>query len=291
MKKVIISIIVFTLVCVGFSLAQDALTMHDLNHDAAAYNSAFIAEVGNPLNAMVTTSLGGNVQNTSKVNLLAYANFEKPGFGVGLKLNSKFYGLFNTNTIEFLYAKRLQVNTDQAIYLGLNFGMHTSALDMGRLNVYVNFEDPFLMENELPQQRLTAGLGMVYTYKNNTKFGLSLPSFVKNKNDFFPVYVMNLSHEIQPVMAVDYKITPLVMVYGSPLEAATMDASLQVTYQDSFWLRGGVRSTKGVIFGLGWQQKVISIGYTYNASWGLYTEVNPGVHSLNVIYRSKPKKM
>lgn len=53
------------------------------------------------------------------------------------------------------------------------------------------------MGNELPQQRMTTGVGVGYTCRKDTKFGFSLPTFIKNKNDFFQVYVMNLSHEVQ----------------------------------------------------------------------------------------------
>ena len=133
MKKSIIIILISSLIFCSKGFGQDALLMNDLNYNSVGYNSSFIAAATSKLNASFTTSIGNGIQNTSKVNFLAYANIEKYKFGVGLKLNSKFFGLFKTNTAEVLYAKELKIDEDHKLFLGFNIGMHFSSLAMNKL--------------------------------------------------------------------------------------------------------------------------------------------------------------
>ncbi len=287
MKKSII-LLVSIFIVQQLAYGQDALTMHDLNFDRSSYNAAFIAAVPTPLNASITSSLGRGLQNTSKVNFLAYANIEKYGFGVGLKLNSKFYGLFKTNTAEFMYAKALKINEHHNMFVGINFGMHFSSLDMDQFTDYVNLEDPFIMNNELPQYRLTTGLGIGYTFKDKWKAGFSMPALVKNKNDFFPVYVMNVSYRDESLSALS--ITPQLLMYGSNVAPVTVEGNVTIDYKQYLWVKLGGRSTKTMVMGLGWHRKFVSVGYNYNMYFAEYAEVNPGIHNINVQFHFRPMK-
>lgn len=282
-------LIVLSLLLVCNNLqSQDALTMQDLNFDPASYNSAFIAQAPKMLNASLTTSLGNGVQNTSKVNFLAYANIQKYGFGVGLKLNSKFFGLFETNTAEFLYSKTLKINNDHNLYAGMNIGMHFSGLDQTQFTSYVNLEDPFITENALPQYRLTTGVGLGYTFKDKIIAGFSMPSFLKNKNEFFPAYVFNSSYRHK--LPSEISLIPQVLLSGTEVSAMTFEGNITIDYKDYLWLKLGGRTTNSLVMGLGWNVKFVTVSYNYNLNFAEYAEINPGIHNVNVRLNFNRKK-
>jgi type IX secretion system PorP/SprF family membrane protein len=283
MKKSIIIILISSIIFCSKGFGQDALLMNDLNYNSVGYNSSFIAAATSKLNASFTTSIGNGIQNTSKVNFLAYANIEKYKFGVGLKLNSKFFGLFKTNTAEVLYAKELKIDEDHKLFLGFNIGMHFSSLAMNKLTNQVNFDDPFLIANELPQYRLTAGLGVGYTFKNKIKAGFSIPVLVKNNNDFSPVYIFNTSYRHQATQVLS--LTPEVLAYGSDIEPFTIEGNLKLDYKDYVWFKIGGRSTNSTMLGIGWQHSFVNIGYIHNMYFGEYSKINQAVHNVNVTFQ------
>lgn len=287
MKKIIIIIISLSLIHIH-AQAQDALTMQDLNFDKAAYNSAFIVQNTERFNASLTSSIGGGLQKTNQLNFMGYANVEESNFGVGLKVNSKSFGLFKTTTAELLYAKPLQINDQHSFYAGLNVGMHFAGIEMSRLTGSVDMTDPFLMENEFPQTRLTAGVGLAYTFENKLTIGVSSPSLLRSNSEFAPAYVANASYRYESIMA-GISLTPQVMVYGSSSSPLTYEGSLMFGYKDALWFRVGGRSTGTINWGLGWQQNFIGVGYNYNMNTGDYSEINPGVHNLNVSFRVSKK--
>ncbi len=283
MKTSIIIILLSFLAFATNTFGQDALSMNDLNYNSVGYNSSFIAAATSQLNASFTTSLGNGIQNTSKVNLLAYANVEKYKFGVGLKLNSKFFGLFKTNTAEVLYAKELKINEDHKLFLGFNIGMHFSSLAMNKLTDFVDFDDPFLLENNFPQYRLTSGIGVGYTFKNKIKAGISIPVLVKNNNDFSPVYIINTSYRFQATQSLS--LTPEVLAYGSDIEPFSFEGNLKLDYKDYAWFKVGGRSTKSTMLGIGWHHRFINIGYIHNMYFGEYSNINQGIHNVNVTFQ------
>ncbi len=213
MKTGINYILVLAMLLASLSTqGQDVLTANDLNFGLANYNTALIADSDAPYNLSFGSSLGSGIQNTGKINFLAYGVVDKYGIGLGVKVNTKFYGFFKSNTGEFLYAKKLKLNNQHALYGGLSIGLHQVALNTGMLNDYVNGEDPFLMENAFPERRFTAGFGLAYVMKDALKLGFSLPSIVKTKNEFHPSYVGNASYRF-PVSS-ELNITPAAIPVG-----------------------------------------------------------------------------
>lgn len=292
MKNSIQYICLMALFFFGASLnAQDALTVNDLNFHKAGYNSAFIIS-DTPVNVSLTTSLGSGVQNTRRLNFLAYGNIKKWGLGIGARVNSKFYGLYNVNTFELLYAKELKINDHSSFYGGLNFGVHYAGLNKNKLNNYVDFEDPFIANNELPQYRFMVGLGFGYTRHDRLKVGFSLPSLKKTNNDFYPLFVLNTSYRFDIQMEGYYNnsedgvlgIEPEILLYGTDLLPVTFEGSVKAIFTDEFWVKFGGRTTKSLLFGFGWHKSFVHMAYIYNANLQEYAQINPGVHNINVLF-------
>lgn len=297
MKNSIQYICLLSLFLLGYSLnAQDALTVNDLNFNKASFNSAFIISDA-PVNVSLTTSLGPGVQNTRRLNFLAYGNIKKLGIGIGARVNSKFYGLYNVNTAELLYAKELKVNDHSNFYAGLNFGVHFADLNENELNQHVDYEDPFILNNELPQYRFMFGLGFGYTRHDRLKVGFSLPTLMKTNNDFYPLFVLNTSYKFdlftgsdQHMAGNEISIEPEMMLYGTNLLPLTFEGSVKVHYTEEFWVKAGGRTTKSLLFGFGWHKPFVHMGYVYNANMKEYAQINPGVHNINVHFLLGKKK-
>lgn len=288
MKNYIKHICLVIFVTITFSLqAQELFTLNDIYYDRSNVNTAFIVADNAPLNASLTTSLGGGVQDTRRVNLLAYGDFKKLDFGVGLKLNTAFYGLFNFTTAEVLYAKDFQIDDNQTFYLGTNFGLHHVRVVDKLLNEYVE-EDPLLGDNEFPQYRFTVGAGIGYHHKNLfrqddiARLGFSIPALLKNKDDFRPDFFMNVMYGVG--VHSDVRLDQEIMMYGTITRGLTGEYNIKATYLDAFSLRLGVRTTGSLLFGMGWKRQVMEIGYIYQANTSEYNTVIPGVHNVNVSY-------
>ena len=261
--------------------SQGLPTTSDLYFNRANINTAFIMQDDPSLNLSLTSSLGGGVQDTRRLNFLAYSNYNKLEIGVGLKVNTAFYGLLNVTTIETLYAKDFSINQKDRFYIGINFGLHNVSFNTNHLNNYVQRPDPLVDDNSF-QLRFTAGLGIGYEIKNVIQAGISIPSLIKNKNDFQPDFIGHVMYKgkIHP----DYTLEPELLVYGNQANL-TGELNASVTYYNIFSLKVGVRTTKTMLFGMKWKRDVLSIGYIYSPSFGKYNVINPGVHNINVSYQ------
>lgn len=262
---------------------QEIQTLNDLYFDRGNINTSYIIEDDSKMNISLTSSLGGGDQNTRRINMLAYGNYNKLEIGVGLKVNTAFYGLLNVTTAETLYAKDFSIDEMNRFYIGLNFGVHYVGINTKLLNEYVQLEDPLLAGREFPQYRFTAGFGVGYEFKDRLQAGISIPSLVKNKNDYRADYIINLLFKtrIHP----DIELNPELLFYGTQSPNFTGEANVSFIYYDIASLKLGARTTKSVFFGLGWVREVLKVGYIYQLNTGKYDIVNPGVHNVNVSYK------
>jgi hypothetical protein len=261
---------------------QHLQTLNDLYFDRGNINTAYIIKDEPPLNVSLTSSLGGGVQDTRRVNLLAYSNFKALELAAGLKVNTAFYGMFKTTTIETLYAKDFSINYDHKLYTGINFGIHHVGINRSRLNEYVQLQDPLLGESEFPQYRFTAGFGIGYEYKDQWQAGVSIPSLIKNKNDFRPDFIANVKY--RTMVHPDFLLEPELLLYGTRSPNLTAEANVGVTYYEIFTLKAGIRTSRTMLFGFVWRRDHLKIGYIYSPGFGKYQIVNPGIHNINVSY-------
>ncbi|MCG8327362.1 MAG: type IX secretion system membrane protein PorP/SprF [Chitinophagales bacterium] len=282
MKNLTNYIILLIFICCTFQLnSQNVQTTNDLYFDRGNINTAFIIEDKPPLNLSLTSSLGGGVQDTRRINFLAYGNYNKLEIGVGLKVNTAFYGLLNMNTIETLYAKDFSINEKHRFYTGINFGIHHVGINTKRLNEYVQMQDPLIAGNAFPQYRFTAGFGLGYEIKDMLQAGISIPSLIKNKNDFRPDFIANVLYKKQ--LHPDFLLEPELLVYGARSNF-TLEANASITYYDIFAFKLGIRTSKTLLFGFIWKRDVLSVGYIYSPSFGKYHDLNPGIHNINVFH-------
>ncbi len=277
-------------VCIAFALlvteglsAQDALTMQDINFETINYNTAFFAERAERFSASLTNTSGGGIQNTGQVNLLAYTQLPNVHMALGARLNSKYFGLYRTTTVEMSTAKRIQLNSESFLMAGINIGMQFTALRSGELNEYVDQMDPILVNDDFPQYRFVFGLGLGYVWKDKLKAGISLPSFGKTESDFSPAYIGNVSYDMTVGEKID--LTPEVLFYGADVSPLQAEINAMATYNKLLWVKAGWRTQSVFVAGLGIQKSSVSIGYMYNAYFQEYQTIVPAAHHINLAFR------
>lgn len=284
MKKLIIYISCIYC-CLNTATAQELQRMYDIYFQASQYNPAFIVDQNNekPVYLAMSTSLGGGVQDIRRVNFLASTKHKKLDISLGLRANTAFYGIFNNTVIETIYGQEFVLKPNYRIQAGINVGVNYTGLDRSRLNEYVNNEDPFLLDNEFPVYRFTAGIGLAYLMQDKLEVGLSIPSLMKTKNDFRPDFILNAKYRTN--LGEYFLIEPEVLFYGyrSPLTTAEFGATIH--YLEWFGTKVGVRTNGSLLFGLSWNRNTIQVSYIYHANLGKFNIINPGTHNLNVAHQ------
>lgn len=262
---------------------QDVLTMQDINFAETGYNTAFIAETDVPLSISLTNTSGGGIQNMGQINFLGYTCLPNSAMALGMRVNSKYYGLFRTSTVQLQTAKRVQLNENSFVYAGIGFGMQFNSLRTSELNGYVDRQDPMLVDNAFPQYRFDFGFGLGYSIGDKLKAGFSMPSFARTESTFYPLYIANLSYHFKTSEA--FGLQPEVLFFGSDIAPVSGELSAKIDYKKQFWIKMGGRSTRAFVGGIGIDLTSISIGYAYNAYMPDFQTIVPAVHHINLSFR------
>lgn len=272
----------FSLVIYNTSFAQDGLSMNDLNFNAYQYNSAFMAAGRSPLTTSLSTTNGGGIQNTGQLNFVAFSQMKMSDLAVGMKVNSKYFGLFRTSMLDFHVAKGIRITDKSRVMVGIGMGMQFSALRTGELNGSVDQRDPFVVNNAFPQYRFIAGLGVAYAYDERLKVGFSMPNFVKSESEFEPVNVANASYLFQ--INETFGVEPQVLAFGARSSGFAAEFSAKMDYSEKVWIRAGGRSNDSMLLGAGVHVGMLSIGYIYRNYYNIYEAIQPMNHSINIVF-------
>ncbi len=267
-------------------MAQDALTMQDINFDRINYNTAFTIEKTETVGASLTNTTSGGIQNTGQINFLAYSQLKSAGLALGLRVNSKYFGFLRTTQFELNTAKRVQLNSNSAFMAALGVGMQFSALRKGEVNEYADQMDPILLNGEFPQYRFTFSFGLGYVWKKKLRLGLSMPAFAKTESDLNPVYIFNGSYEVEA--SEDIRVLPEILAFGSGVQAFTGELNGRLEYKERVWIKAGYRTSNTFVGGAGVMVSGIEIGYAYNTWFSEYNSVLPSSHNINLSFRIAP---
>ena len=264
-------------------LAQDMLNINDFNFGPEFYNSSYIAEDSSSLNISTVVSTTDAVAKNSKFHFLLYGSVGKSGLGIGTKINTTFYNIFQSTTAEILLAKKVNIGINNSLNFAINTGLIMNTINRNRINQYTDISDQVIQNETYQKIGYTAGFGLNYNWKNKLDLGISLPTFVQTANDVAPVFFTSLAYNQD--IGNDLILRPQILFYGPDYIKPTVEGSLRLDYKESFWLKVGARSTTKIIFGLGASINYVKLGYMYNLSFGEeLKDVYPGLHSLNVSF-------
>lgn len=297
MKRIYFTIII--LLSISTLKAQNALTNNDINFKPAAYNTSYIVSDSNKLVLNVSTSLGDNVQETSRLHFLVYGNFTKLGLGIGAKVNSQFKDFYRTTMSEILISKKVSIVKGHDLNFGLNMGVHFSGVNKNYFNNYVDQTDVNIvsLKNKF---RFMAGAGLSYAWSKGLKIGFSMPELIKTENRFYPTIFADASFKQSFLQSKKLYVEPAMLFYTTDIVPVTFEGSVKLGYQEFVWIKLGGRSTKTLLAGIGGGYNFVNIGYMYNKNFGNYGMINGNQHNINVhfhflqtkkIKKAKDKKL
>lgn len=288
MKKWIGIIIVMLFVQEGM-LAQDLLNMNDFVFKKEHYNTSYISGDSTSLNISTVVSTANAVENNSKFHFLTYGTLGKSGLGVGAKVNTSFYQVFQTTTAEVMLAKRVNVGKENKFNFGLNAGVILNSLKMDRINQYTDLNDPVIADGTFNKTAFTAGLGFSYNWKDRIDFGVSLPVLIQSNNGVSPVFFSNLSYKHTFDNLLSFK--PGVLFYGPDYTKPTVEGNMELNYNEKFYVKVAGRSTKSILFGGGVNVNFVEIGYLYNLYLGdPFSDAYGGQHNINIAFHFLAEK-
>ncbi len=280
----------YYILCFSFILSisvvrsQYTLTDNDINFKKASYNSSMIVADSNNLVLNLTTSLSDNLQQTSRMHLLAYGNFAPLGLGIGVKFNSRFKSYFETTSAEFLIAKNINFDDANTLNFGMNFGIEYIGINPNFFNQFVDQTDEFIQSNPTQGVRFITGFGASYSWRNKLMLGFSMPELVKTTSDFYPTIFSNVAYK-QPLGKIGTMyVQPELFLYSTNIAPATLEGSTSFGYKNYTWLKLGARSNKTLILGLGGGYNFVEVGYNYNMNFSNYQVVNQMQHNINVCF-------
>ncbi|MGB1248125.1 MAG: type IX secretion system membrane protein PorP/SprF [Chitinophagales bacterium] len=271
-----------------WTIAQDMLNLNDINFDPTYYNTSLLAKDSSSLDISTIVSAANAVENNSKFHFLLSGSLGKYGLGIGAKVNTSLYNVYQTTTAELLLAKKIRMGKSNSLNFGINAGLILNNLRMDKINEYTNLEDPILNNETYDKTGFMAGLGLNYTWKDRLYLGFSMPVMVQSVEGFSPVYFTSLSYQ-QKIKSI--AITPSFLAYGPDYTKPTFEGSLKLAFKDYAWLKVGGRSTKKVLFGAGGNVNFISFGYMYNMVLGNeFAQSYTGTHNMQVSFHFLAKK-
>lgn len=262
---------------------QDMLNINDLNYGKESVNTAYIADDSSTLEISTILATASATENFNRFHFLFHGNIGKHGLGFGVKVNTAFYQIFQTNTTEFMIAKRVQLGKQHTLSFGLNSGIVLNRLRTERINTYTDIADPIIQNELYNKVGFTTGFGLRYNWKNKLDFGASLPVIIQSNNGLAPIYNTHISYK--QALGKLMSIEPSFMAYGTDYTAPSIEGSIRLEYKDLIWLRVAGRSTKNLAFGAGTKINFLMVGYTFNSIVGEgFNEVFNNLHAIQVSF-------
>ncbi|MCB0539656.1 MAG: type IX secretion system membrane protein PorP/SprF [Bacteroidetes bacterium] len=266
---------------ISTAVAQQTLTDNDINFKRVSYNTSLIHSDSSQLMLNFTTSLGGDVQETSRMHFMAYGNIKKVGIGIGAKVNSRFKDIYKTTSAEILLSKNIKFKEKNDFNFGLNFGVLYNSISDKYFNEYVELEDVTISQQE-NKVRFIGGFGVSYIWNNSLEFGFSMPELVKSNNEFYPTFFGNVAYKQRFGEQKALYIEPTLLIYSTDLTGATIEGALKAGYHEYVWAKIGGRNTKTMLFGLGGGYNFINVGYVMNMNFGDYSNIQQMQHNINL---------
>ena len=289
MKNLTYIFTIALILCSFSTKAQDFINANDYNFGPEHFNTSYIAEDSSSLKISTIVSAVNAAQNNSKFHFLMYGSVGTTGLGVGAKVNTTFYRLFQTTTAEFMLAKKIDVGKENAFSFGLNGGIAVNSLKTDRINEYTDLNDPVLVGQTFNKVGFIAGLGMNYNWKDRIDLGVSVPILIQSVEGVAPVYFTSFGYTQK--IGSNFSIKPNVMLYGPNYINSSFEGSVKFDYDNKLWIKGGGRTTKKLLFGAGGSLNFVDIGYMYNMALGNgFADVYSGAHNINVVFNFLAEK-
>jgi type IX secretion system PorP/SprF family membrane protein len=214
-------------------------------------------------------------------------DFIIPNSGFGMILNHNSIGLIDQVSANLTYSYHLKINEDHDLRLGVSGGyldnrINTSAIDVSQL------DDPFLVGLRPNVGSYDFNFGASYSFKNNTRIGLSVPQLIGNKvkyskedsRGYYALarhFMLSAEHDFRFFADDNIVIKPQVLTRYIPGAPIQYDVTAHLGYKNIGWFSATYKSDYAVQFNLGFHIKEdFHVGYSYEYIVGSFRNYYTG---------------
>jgi type IX secretion system PorP/SprF family membrane protein len=281
-------IILFIISFCAFSSAQQVPFYNHNIINPFVYNPAMAGYSGD-MNAYVVRNQRYMGYGTGAISnmLTLEGDFIIPNSGFGMILNQSSIGLQQQISAKLSYSYHLKINESNNLRLGLSGGyldnrINTSEIDVSQL------DDPFLVGLRPNVGSYDFNFGVLYSFKNDTRIGLSVPQLIGNKvkyskedsRGYYSLarhFMLSAEHDFRFFADDNIVLKPQVLaryIPGAPLQ---YDVTAHLDYKNLGWFSATYKSDYAVQFNLGFHIKEnIHVGYSYEYIVGSFRNYYSG---------------
>lgn len=230
------------------------------------------------------------------------------GIGAGLFLGAEAF-LDRVDILERFKGSmsltyKLQMADNQFLHFGMNGQMYQNSINLSRL--HGDLSDPLFQNlDQLTKLNFNAGWGIMYT---NPWFetGLGMPVLLRTPDAYILQSQGNYAFEREFLFHAAGKIPltdntymmPMVLVRHTANQPTGIDGSVNIIFNDQFWVGGLYRNSQALAFLVGGSLlNAMQLTYSYETGLGGYHFRSGGTHEITLGFRfgtgqdeSKPKR-
>lgn len=264
------------IICAIISQAQNSSYFNDF-FDNANFNAAYI-----PMN------------QGFKLGFLGYKNLESPytpgyfsvntsyttkdNLSIGLRLVNKHYGFHSFYQLDGIIAHRLALTNNDSLSIAINLGGATNTFNQDYLNRYTEVDPAIDVYNKT---FFSSGASLLYTHKKVLELGASAPILATSDYGLRPLMYFSAATNFE---ANDFTIKPQ-LIYELNSYSNLLDMSIRLKYVNRYWAKVSYNTFESATFGLGFNLKLVEIGYAYKLNANDYSRNLLGLHLLNITIR------
>ncbi len=302
MNKIYLIILFVASLCTFSSAQQVPFFNHNIINPFV-YNPAMAGYSGD-MNAFVVRNQRYMGYGTGASNnmLTLEGSFIIPNSGFGMILNHNSIGLIDQVSASLSYSYHLKVNDDHDLRLGMSGGyldnrINTSSIDVSQL------DDPFLVGLRPNVGSYDFNFGATYSFKKNTRIGLSIPQLIGNKvkyskedsRGYYALarhFMLSAEHDFRFFADDNIVIKPQVLTRYIPGAPIQYDVTAHLDYKNIGWFSATYKSDYAVQFNLGFHIKQdLHVGYSYEYVVGSFRNYYSGFnHEFLLGYTFKSRK-
>jgi type IX secretion system PorP/SprF family membrane protein len=171
--------------------------------------------------------------------------------GIGLYVINDQVGPVTNRDLQLSYAYHLKLSPDATLSIGARGGFLMKTLDGSKYRPK-DAGDPLIPTGQLNQNQMDFGVGAYYytsgyylgaslIHTNTPKYDFGLPASIStSRNHAF--FTAGLSYYVSD----EIELAPSVL-YKTDMTHNALDLNLKATYNDTFWVGGGVRLGEGLL--------------------------------------------
>lgn len=232
----------------------------------------------------------------STMTFSAHTPLKNEKVSLGLLLYGDKISIFTQQTLNAIYAYKINVNAKSKLSFGLQAGLNNYSAKYSQLT-FKDPNDPVLASDDVRGLAPSFGAGLYY-YSEKFYAGLSSPYLINDligKKQVYNNFKIRSTYFFTSgyvfILSQDVKLKPSVLlkyVYGAPVQA---DFNANVLLREVLWLGASLRNFSALNFLTQFNLNAqLKLGYSYDLNLNKVSNVYKGAHEIMISYLFSFKK-